>query len=311
MPVAGEWLPQRKGPYVDVPLGVAGGLGAGLSWATTSILARSLSGTLSPATLNALRSVAGGVLLLCICFISGSSTEVLSMPPWALVSVWASSILGQAIGDTLFFKSINCLGVTRALTIGISSPILTVLAGMLLYYEVAHMGQGIGIGLVIVGVLWIIRGGRDRHARLAAERRFERGLCLGGLAALTWAVSALLLKAPLRILPALTATAVRLPVSGLTLLLTPWTRGAWAEIRRSLQGGPLRMIAICLLGGVGPLLYTMSIKYGGVALGTALSATAPLFGMILELGIFGALPNRQTITGALVTVLGILTLRLS
>jgi drug/metabolite transporter (DMT)-like permease len=182
---------------------------------------------------------------------------------------------------------------------------------MLLFYEVAHIGQGVGIGLVIVGVLWIIRGGGEKQQHPVAERRFDRGLCLGGLAALMWAISALLLKAPLRIVPALTATAVRLPVSGLVLLLTPWTRGAWGEITRGFQAGTFRMIAICLLGGVGPILYTMSIKYGGVALGTALSATAPLFSVVLELGFFGVLPNRQTIMGASVTVLGILILRIS
>jgi drug/metabolite transporter (DMT)-like permease len=295
---------------LDIPLGIVGGLGAGLCWATTSVLVRSLSGTLSPGTLNALRSLTGGGLLLSLCLFRGEVSEILATPLWALLSFWASIVLGQVIGDTLFFRSIGYLGVTSALTIGISNPILTALAGMLLFSEVAHISHGIGIGLVIVGVFGIIREGGERRLHPLVARQFNHGLCLGGIAALTWAASALLLKAPLRVVPALTATAVRLPVGGLTLLLTPWTRGAWGEVERGLRTETLRMTAICLLGAVGPLCYTVGIKHGGVALGGALSATAPLFSVLLELLCFEKWPSRQTIIGAAVTVLGILVLRI-
>ena len=295
---------------MDTPLGIVGGLGAGLCWATTSILVGSLSDTLSPGTLNALRSLTGGGLLLSLCLFRGEVGELLATPLWALLLFWASIVLGQVIGDTLFFKSIGYLGVTSALTIGIANPILTALAGMLFFSEVAHVSHGIGIGLVIVGVFWIIREGGEKRLQPLGARQFNRGLCLGGVAALTWAASALLLKAPLRIVPAVTATAVRLPVGGLTLLLTPWTRGAWGEVARGLRMEPLRMTAICVLGAVGPLAYTVGIKHGGVALGGALSTTAPLFGVLLELCCFGKWPSRQTIIGAAVTVLGILVLRI-
>jgi len=71
------------------------------------------------------------------------------------------------------------------------------------------------------------------------------------------------------------------------------------------------MTAICLLGAVGPILDTVGIKYAGVAVGGALSATAPLFSVLLELVFFGELLNTPTITGAVATVLGIVILRTS
>lgn len=291
-------------------LGIAGGLGAGLCWATTSVLVRTLSGTISPGSLNALRSLTGGGLLLGVCVLRGEAGDILATPLWAVVSLWAAIVLGQVIGDTFFFRSIGYLGVTSALTIGISSPIITALAGVFLFSEVARISQGIGIGLVIFGVFWIIHEGADCRRHPLVGGTFKPGAHLGGLAALTWAGSALLLKAPVGIMSALAAAALRLPVGGLMLLLTPWTRGARREVTRGLRTETLRMTAICLLGAVGPWSYTLGIKHGGVALGSTLSATAPLFSVLMELLCFGKWPSRRTIIGAVVTVLGILVLRI-
>jgi drug/metabolite transporter (DMT)-like permease len=54
---------------------------------------------------------------------------------------------------------------------------------------------------------------------------------------------------------------------------------------------------------------TVAVKYGGVAGGTVLSGTAPLFSIPLELLLFGVPPARQRILGALITVLGVGLLR--
>ena len=50
----------------EFAMGIAGGLGSAITWATISILARALSDTLSPAGINAFRSTVGGLVVLAV-----------------------------------------------------------------------------------------------------------------------------------------------------------------------------------------------------------------------------------------------------
>jgi drug/metabolite transporter (DMT)-like permease len=47
------------------------------------------------------------------------------------------------------------------------------------------------------------------------------------------------------------------------------------------------------------------VKYGGVAIGTVLATTSPLFTIPLEIVVLRRHPSRRTIVGAAVSVLGI------
>jgi drug/metabolite transporter (DMT)-like permease len=114
-----------------------------------------------------------------------------------------------------------------------------------------------------------------------------------------------LLKAPLRVASVVAAAAVRSPLGGIVLLLTPWTRGTWGTIRKSRPQELLRLAMICWLSFGSALLYTGGIKHAGVAVGTVLSSTAPLFTIPLEILVLQRRPSVQTILGALITVIGI------
>jgi drug/metabolite transporter (DMT)-like permease len=53
------------------------------------------------------------------------------------------------------------------------------------------------------------------------------------------------------------------------------------------------------------ILYTVGIKYAGVAIGSVLSTTSPLFTIPLEIAVLGRWPTRRTVLGAVTTVCGI------
>jgi drug/metabolite transporter (DMT)-like permease len=61
-----------------------------------------------------------------------------------------------------------------------------------------------------------------------------------------------------------------------------------------------------LLSAASSLLFTVGVKYGGVAIGTVLSTTSPLFTIPLEIVVLRRRPSRRTIAGAAVSVLGII-----
>jgi len=284
-------------------MGIVGGLGSAIAWAAISILARTLSDRMTPAGINAFRSTVGGLAVLAVAVASGYGGEIIRMPLWAVLALWLSISVGFAIGDTLFFEGMRYLGVTRAHTLSMVHPLLSTLVGIGLLGEPITPRRALGILLVLAGIALIVTGHEEVSGEAVGGRRRGIRLVLG--AAVTWTLAAVLLKAPLRAVSAMAATAVRSPLGGLVLWATPWTRGTWGTVWKSRGREVGFLTAICLLSATSSFLFTMGIKYGGVAVGTVLSTTSPLFTIPLEVIILGHRPTRRTIQGAVTTVFGI------
>jgi uncharacterized membrane protein len=292
----------------DLTWGIAGGLGTGLTWAAISILVRSLSGTVAPVGITAIRSTVGGVILLVIAVASGQGAELVQAPLWVVLSLWASILIAMGIGDTCFFASMDSLGVTRALVLSMANPLLTTVVGIGFLGEPLTLLDTAGILLVVAGLTLIVGGKGEGATERRGSRR--RGLRLVFLASGAWALSAIIMKAPLQALPATAATALRFPVTGLVLWLTPWTRGTLPAVAASSRAERTRLGVICLLSSVGSLLFCVGIKYGGVAIGNVLAATAPLFTLPFEVVVLKQRPSHQTVYGAVITLAGIALMNL-
>jgi drug/metabolite transporter (DMT)-like permease len=287
----------------DLTWGIAGGLGTGIVWATISTLVRSLSGTLSPVQITALRSTVGGVVLLCVTILVGETRALLESPLWAVLLLWMSILIAMGVGDSAFFASMDYLGVTRALTLGMANPLLTTLVGILLLGETMTVPRASGIFLVVAGIALIVSGRDDQATGLRTPSR--RGLRLVFLAATAWALSAIMIKAPLQVMPAAAATTLRFPAVAVVLWCSPWTRGTKQVLAAMTRADKTALAAVCLLSGFGSLLFMIGIKYGGVAIGNVLSSTSPLFTLPYELWVLKQPISRRSIVGALATVLGI------
>lgn len=287
----------------DLTRGMLAGLGSGLNWAVTSLLARSLLGRLTPVGLSALRSTVGGAILIAAAIAAGEGPDMLRAPLWVVLSLWTAILLATGVGDSLFFRSMDYLGLTRALALSLLNPLLTTLTGIVIYGEPMTLLRLVGIGLVIGGLGLIVSGRGQESAR--GSRATRRGLPLVFLAAACWALSATILKPALLQLPVLAVTALRIPMAGLVLWLTPLTRGTLDAVRASTPAERWQLAMVCLLNAVGSGLFTITVRSGGVAVGNALASTAPLFAIPLEIAILKRLPSARTILGAVLTVGGI------
>jgi len=286
----------------DLTWGIASGLGTGMSWAATSLLVRSLSGTLTPAGITAVRSTIGGSILVVLALATGHGGEVVRMPLWVVLTLWASIIIAMGFGDPLFFASMDHLGVTRALILSMANPLLTTLVGIGLLGEPVTLSRAVGILLVVGGLVLIIAGKGDGRSEHRATRR---GMRLVFTAAAAWAVSAVIMKPALEAVSVVAAAAVRIPMGGLFLWLTPWTRGTVPAIATSTPAERRRLGLVCLISAFGSLLFTSGIKFGGVAIGNLLASTSPLFTLPFEVWVLRQRPSRQTVLGAVVTVAGV------
>lgn len=287
----------------ELTQGVLAGLGCGLNWAVTSLLVRTLLARLTPAGIGAVRATGGGALLIVMALAAGEGPAMLRAPLWVVLSLAVAIVVGMGIGDSFFFRSMEDLGVTRALTLSLLNPLITTLTGIALYREPVTPLRLAAIALVIGGLGLIVSGKGEDGA--ATGRRARRGLRLVFLAAGCWALGATIVKPALLEVPVLAGTALRIPMAGVVLWLTPWSRGTIAAVRESTPGERWRLGTICLLNALGSIMFTVAIRSGGVAIGNALASTSPLFAIPLEILFLKRRPSPRTIAGAALTVAGI------
>jgi len=293
---------------LELTQGILAGLGCGLNWAVTSLLVRTLLGRLTPVGIGAVRATGGGGLLIVLALAAGEGPAMLRAPLWVVLSLAAAIVLAMGIGDTLFFHSMEELGVTRALTLSLLNPLLTTLTGVVIYQEPLTILRLAALGLVIVGLVLIVSG--KGEASTTTGRPGRRGLQLVFVAAGCWALSATIVKPALREVPVLAGTALRIPMAGVVMWLSPWTRGTLDAVRKSTPSERWRLGTICLLNALGSILFTVAIRSGGVAIGNALASTSPLFAIPLEIFVLKRRPSTRTVAGAVLTVAGIACLAL-
>jgi len=291
----------------DLFLGIAGALGSAFTWALICILAQALSGRITSAGINAFRALVGGLIVVAGALAAGYGGEIVGMPLWVALTLWASILIGYAGGDTIFFLGMHILGVTRAHTLSMVHPLMSTAAGIVLFGESMTATRAAGILLVVGGVALIVTGHAEGGVEASRTRR--RGVWLVLVAAVAWTVGSVMLKPPLQVVSPVTATAIRNPLVGLVLWLTPWARGTWPAVRMTRGREAVALAVICLLSAVSPVMYAFGIKHAGVAIGSVLSTTSPLFTIPLEIAILGRWPTRRTMLGAAITVCGIALMR--
>ena len=291
----------------ELALGILGALGSAATWALICILAQSLSGRLTSAGINAFRALVGGLIIFIGAVVTGYGAEIVTMPLWVALTLWASILIGYAGGDTVFFLGMQHLGVTRAHTLSMVHPLMSTIAGIVLFGEVMTATRAAGVLLVVGGLALIVTGQSEGSAEASRARR--SGIKLVLVAAVAWTVGSVMLKPPLQVVSPVTASAVRSPLVGAVLWLTPWARGTWRTVRTTRGREAIVLAAICLFSAISPILYTVGIKHAGVAIGSVLSTTSPLFTIPLEVAVLGRWPTRRTVLGAVTTVCGIALMR--
>lgn len=293
--------------FPSAGLGALAALGSACTWAITSLLVRSLAPTFNSVAINAIRTSIGGAALLgCLLLVTGGD-GLLRISAASFGFLALSIVLAMTIGDTVFFESARALGVARAMTVSTTYPLLSAALASVFLGEMVTSRLLAGAVLTISGVLLIVTG---RVAGAAAPARLWLGVGAALVAAVAWAISAVLMGPPLREMDAVTAQAVRLPLAAASLWVTPWARGAVARLLTSDRSVLVRIAVLSGLTAVSSVLFTAGLKYAGVAMATVLSSTAPMFAMPLGYLFLGERMSRRAILGTVLTVAGIAVLQL-
>jgi drug/metabolite transporter, DME family len=278
-----------------------------LSWTVIGLLVRALSPSFNSVTLNAVRSALGGAVILIWVLATGGFGALTTMSPKAWILLSTSVLMAVGLGDTVFFESTRMLGLARAMTVSMTYPLIAALLAAALLGEALTPRVWMGTLLTVAGLVVTVR---SKPTDSGADSQFWSGIGAATLASLSWAVSVILLKPSLAEVDEIRAQAVRLPVAAVLLWATPWTWSAGAAMARYGAGALWRLLALGGLTAVSSILFVAGVRYAGVAVGTVLSSTAPLFAIPLGFVFLGERLAPMAVAGAVITILGIAVLQL-
>jgi drug/metabolite transporter, DME family len=286
-------------------LGIVLGLASAFIWATASLAIKAQSDRIDTSSFNAFRMVVGTIFMLALLPFFGGWTALTQVPVTAAILLAVSSIIGVAMGDTLYFWSMTKIGASRALPISSTYPLFTWALAVPLLGEKLTVGAMVGTVLVLAGVYLL--SPRIGIVSPTDARTDRIGILAALAAAALWAIATMLLKVGLQDgTPVILVNLIRLPVAALaTGLFTQHQFGFKVWRGYNLKTLPLLVLLAIYSTGIGMIVWTLTVDYAGAARASLLNTAAPLIGVPLS-----ALFLRERVTvkiaaGTLLSVVGI------
>ena len=280
-------------------------LGSAFMWALTSFFVRRLGAAYSMVTINAVRISLSGVVLFALSFAGTARDEIAAMTLVTFALVAGSTILAAGIGDSIFFECTRILGLGRAMTLAMTYPLIAAILAAVFLGEVITVRAMVGATVTLAGLALIV-GPRDASA--PRHPKVWLGVWASLLVALTWALSAILMKPAMRELTPLTAQGLRLPIVAAFLWITPWARAGAGDLWADTRTMALPLIGLSALTAISSLTWVAGLKYSDVVVATVLSSTSPMFALGLGAAFLGERLTVAAVAGALLTVVGIVIL---
>ena len=268
----------------DLALGELAALSAAFLWALASAVYSKLGKTLSPLLLNLSKGIMAVVLLTITLLINAE--PIPTIPITSLVELSLSGVIGIGIGDTLYFETLQRLGVRLTLLLGVFTPSITAILALLFLHESLSAWAWLGMVLTLTGIAWVIQERNNSGSASVGRSQTLQGLILGAIAVLIFAVSALLSRGALATtsVTPLWAALIRLGAGTLSLIivvtLRPKVLKQWRQLGQKEVGLPL--IGAAFLGTyLGIWLQQIGFKYAPVGIAQTMLATSPLFILVL------------------------------
>jgi len=285
--------------------GVILGLVSAFVWATTSLIIKAQSDRIDTSSFNAFRMFVAGILAIALLPFFGGVQSILQMPLSATLWLALSSIIGIAMGDTLYFWGLTKIGASRALPISGTYPLFTWALAIPLLGEKITMNALLGTALVVLGVYFLAP---RAEPTIHADARTERLAILGTLlAAFLWAIATTMFKVGLQESPdVIVVNAIRIPIAAIGAAIIAYRRkglAAWHGYNRQALPG-LILLAIYSTG-IGMILWTLTVDYVGAARAALINTAAPIMGVPLSAIFLKENVTPKVAMGTLLSVVGI------
>jgi drug/metabolite transporter (DMT)-like permease len=284
-------------------------LSAALLWTFSSMLWGKIR--LTPTVLNFAKNWVGCGLLLTHVLVVAIVWQ--TWPQWGSwqSTLWLtlSAIIGIAIGDTFYFRSIQILGPRLALMMATVAPLFGAFIGLLIFGEMLPWFGWTGVGLTLLGVFFVVS---DRRSRVESPGLFQgaviEGVLCGLGGALCQAIGGGLSKQATRDCGELEAAAIRTMIAFVVTLGYIALRGKLRESwRESLRSEHLKLIVPAAAIGtwLGIWLSQIAFNQAPLAIALTLMSTSPLFAIPIVHFYFGHRATRVAIVGSIIAIVGV------
>lgn len=288
-------------------VGELSALGSAVLWASSSVLLRTQTTHMPVLLLNALRLVFASIVVWMLAIGLGQTAHLASVPIESLGGLLASVVVGMAIGDSLNLRAMHAIGVSRAMPIASSYPILTAILATVWLGEPLTPRIVLGIVLVVAGVYIIafpIRG-RTVGQPIAPTSNTHVGVALALGASVCWALSTVVVRPALEHVDPILANGIRLPVACLILLtLSAGRRKSGDTWRIGIRSTSILACSGAMSGFSGAL-WLVGVRYAGAAKAATLSSTTPIFAGPLAALFLGERLTPQIGIGTICSVVGV------
>jgi drug/metabolite transporter (DMT)-like permease len=289
-------------------VGAAAALASSAMWALTSVLLTSQAGRLKPLVMSGVRSLTASLFLVGLLVTTGGLVQFNEMTVITGLSMVASGILGQALGDTLYINSLGVLGVTRSFPITNSAyPFLTFLFAVLLLGEDVTWTLPVGGALIVAGISSIVLEQRRADAESNLKVELLRGVVFACSAALAWSLATVLLRGQQGNLDAVGAASLRIPAASLAVFVTLGLTSNGDRPLRALTRRSIVVVGLAgLLGtGLGSVLFIYAVENLGAARTAFLTTSAPVFAMPMGVLFLAEKVTPRLLIGTAITIAGI------
>lgn len=282
-------------------------IGSALLWAMASVLLAVGAKRVHVVPLNLVRCVVStSFFWILLPFYGGlKALSAIQSSAWIWLVV---SVLGLlVVGDILYFRSMDLVGVSWAMPVASINTLWAVLLASFLVGEPLTWSLLSGTVLVIAGVALVSRSARSENSARPVDPRARRnGLLLALLVSVLWAVGLVALKPATAGIHSVVANSVRQPMGMFMMLGLTIFQGRWRDLKKLDRKSWAVIVMASLLGtGLAGILFILAIQLVGAARTAVLTSTAPLLAMPFSMLWLQERPTRWTLAGTLLTVVGI------
>ncbi|MBQ4862927.1 DMT family transporter [Pseudoalteromonas sp. MMG013] len=268
---------------LSVGLGEIAAICAAMVWASSTVIYKRFSHSLSPLELN----ISKGVMACTMMCLSLMVLQDSAIPSEANAWIWlaASGVIGIAVGDSAYFAALRNIGPARTLVIESMAPAIAGILNILILGTFLNVIAWVGIIVTTMGVTLAIKP-RIKLPPLD-RKKYKIGVCCALLAAACQAAGMVMSKAGMADegTSSLWAAMIRLfsgtmAVAMLVVFLKNHSINQAVKLR-GISNKKWLFVAVFFGTFIGLWLQLSAVKYTDPAVAQTLLATAPLMVMTL------------------------------
>lgn len=281
-------------------LGIIAAIASAASWACGTLIFDRLGRHVPPAGITFIKGALSIILLAILTMLSGGFESV-NIEECLYLAV--SGIIGIAIGDTLFFKSLSDLGPKVQVLYFMLGQVMTMLLSFLFLSEVLSINEYIGAIILLIGIMVVIWGKQEDHPNKT------RGIIYGFLSILCFSVSSVIVKYAIADFDVVSATFYRMFFGTIGVLFVGVSSSKlknWVQPLKQMKIFALFVFNVFVITIGGFLLSMYAIKNISVSLASVLSTTEPIFVLIFAYLFNKDKATNRELIGAVIAIVGLI-----